>query len=144
MHNDVYTASATIMAHEYANVKPQSFQNREFSRRKDVESHSIEKRNDAKALIYSQGEELHAVRGPAARSRDSVASASAGGQTVADMTNARSAVVCHSSELHTIITRPWICIQSNGFSATKGRLQTDNRSQICLRINFFLLTHQPC
>lgn len=37
----VYTASATIMAHEYANVKPPSFQHRKFSRGKDVEPHSI-------------------------------------------------------------------------------------------------------
>lgn len=103
-------------------------------------------RGDAKALIYSQGEQLHTVRGPAAHSRVGVASASAGGQTVTDMTNARSAVVCHSSELCTAITQLWICIQptSNGFSVTKGKLRTANRSQICLRITFILLTHQQC
>lgn len=102
--------------------------------------------NDAKELIYSQGEQLHAVRGPVARSRVAVASASAGGQTVTDMTNARSAVVCHSSELRTVIKQLWICIQStsNGFSFTKGKLWMDNRSQICLRITFILLTHQQC
>lgn len=102
--------------------------------------------NDAKELIYSQGEQLHVVRGPAARSRVAVASASAGGQIVTDMTNARSAVVCHSSELRTVIAQLWICIQStsNGFSFTKGKLWTDNRSQICLRITFILLIHQQC
>lgn len=102
--------------------------------------------NDAKELIYSQGEQLHVVRGPAARSRVAVASASAGGQTVTDMTNARSAVVCHSSELRTVIAQLWICIQStsNGFSFTKGKLWTDNQSQICLRITFILLIHQQC
>lgn len=62
-------------------------------------------KSDAKTpLMYSQGDKLNIVREPAVRSRVSVAPASAGGQTVTvtDMTNARSAGICHSSELHTL------------------------------------------
>lgn len=126
----VYRASATIMDHEYANVKPPCFQHRKFSIGKHVEPHSIAPGgaggNDAKGLIYSEGEQLHAVRGPAARSRVAVASASAGGhrfdkrQICSRLSQLRASHCYHAAvDLYSVY----------GFFVTKGKLQTtDNRS----------------